>query len=116
MAEPSAFEFDMAVKKLKRYKSLGSHKIPAELIKTGSRIICWEIHELTSFIWYKEELPDEWKESFNVPCYKKGDETDCSNYSGISLLPTMHKIVSNILLSRLTPYAEEIIGYCECGF
>ena len=28
----------------------------------------------------------------------------------------MYKILSNILLSRLTPYAEEIIGDHECGF
>jgi len=34
----------------------------------------------------------------------------CSNYTGISLLPTTYKTLSNILLSRLTPYAEEIIG------
>jgi hypothetical protein len=39
-----------------------------------------------------------------------------SNYRGISLLPTTYKILSNILLSRLTPYAEEIIGDDQCGF
>ena len=50
------------------------------------------------------------------PIYKKGDKRDCSNYSGISLLPTMYKILSNILLSRLTPYAGEIIGDHQCGF
>ena len=42
--------------------------------------------------------------------YKKGDKTDCSNYRAISLLPATYKILSNVLLSRLTPYAEEIIG------
>jgi len=31
-------------------------------------------------------------------------------------LPTTYKILSNILLSRLTPYAEEIIGDHQCGF
>jgi len=50
-------------------------------------------------------LPDEWKESIKVPVYKKGDKTDCSKYRSISILPTMYKILSNILLSRLTPYA-----------
>jgi len=28
----------------------------------------------------------------------------------------MYKILYNILLSRLTPYAEEIIGDHQCGF
>jgi len=41
---------------------------------------------------------------------------DCSNYRGISLLPTTFKILSNILLSRLTPHAEEIIEDHQCGF
>jgi len=29
---------------------------------------------------------------------------------------SMYKILSNILLSGLTPYAEEIIGDHQCGF
>jgi hypothetical protein len=35
---------------------------------------------------------------------------------GISLLPTTYKLLSSILFSRLTPYAEEIIGDHQCGF
>ena len=31
-------------------------------------------------------------------------------------MPTTYKILSNILLSRLTPYAKEIIGDHQCGF
>ena len=61
-------------------------------------------------------MPEEWKESIIVAIYRKGDKTDCSNYRGISLLPTTYKRLSNILLSRLTPYAEEIIGDRQCGF
>jgi len=61
-------------------------------------------------------LPEEWKESIIVSVYKKGDKTDCTNYRGISILPTTYKILSNILLSRLTPHAEEIIGDHQCGF
>ena len=45
-----------------------------------------------------------------MPIYKKGDKIDCSNYRSISVLSTKYNILSNILLSRLTPYVEEIIG------
>jgi len=48
--------------------------------------------------------------------YKMGDRTDFSNYRRISLLPTTYKILSNFLLSRLTQYAEEIMGHHQCGF
>jgi hypothetical protein len=39
-----------------------------------------------------------------------------SNYRGMSFLSTSYKILSNILLARLTPYADEIIGDHKCGF
>jgi hypothetical protein len=38
-----------------------------------------------------------------------------SNYRGISLLRTSYKILSSILLSRLSPYIHEIIGDHQCG-
>jgi hypothetical protein len=47
-------------------------------------------------------LTEEWKESIIVSVYRKGDKTDCSNYRGISLLPATYKILSSILLSRLS--------------
>ena len=68
------------------------------------------IHKLIIAIWNKEELPEEWKESVIVPIYKKGDKTEYNNYRGISLLPNTYNILSNILLSGLIPYAEEIMG------
>jgi len=114
--EPSASEVELAIEKLKSHKSPGIHQIPAELIKPRGKAIGCETHNLTISIWNKEELPEEWKESIIVRIYKKGDKTDCSNYRGISLLPTTYKILSNILLSRLTPCAEEIIGDHQCGF
>ena len=92
------------------HKSPGIDQIPAELIKAGGRTIRGVIHKLIIAIWNKEELPEEWKESVIVPIHKKGDKTECNNYRGISLLPTTYKILSNILLSRLIPYAEEIMG------
>jgi hypothetical protein len=76
----------------------------------------WEIHNFINFVWNKEELPEEWKESIVVPIYKKDDKTGCSNYRGFSLLLTSYKMLSNILLSRLTPYAGEIVGYHQCEF
>ena len=102
--EPSVLEFELATEKLK------SHKSPAELIKAGGSTTRCPIHKRIIAIWYKEELPGEWKESIIIPIHSKGDKADCNNYRGISLLPTTYKILSIILLSRLIPYAEEIIG------
>ena len=116
MPEPSDFEVELAIEKLKNYKSPGIDQIPAEFIKAGGRTICCEIHKLIISIWNKEEFPDEWKESIIVPIHKKGDKTNCNNYRSISLLPTTYKVWSNILLSSLIPYAEEVIGDHKCRF
>ena len=61
-------------------------------------------------------MPQEWKESIIVPNHKKGDRMYCNNYRGISLWFNLYKILSNILSSRMTPYANEIIGEYQCGF
>jgi len=114
--EPSAFEVELAIGKLKNHKLPGIDQIPAEFIKEGGRTLFCANHKLIISIWNKEELPEEWKESIIVPIYVKGDKKDCNNYRGISLLPTTYKILSNILLSRLIAYAEEVIGDHQCGF
>ena len=104
MPEPSASELELAIGKLKSHKSPGVDQIPAEMIKAGGRTIRYEIHKLIASVWNKEEVPDECKQSIIVPICKKGDKTDCVNYRGTSLVSTTYRILSNILLSRLTPY------------
>jgi hypothetical protein len=97
---------EIAIAKLKKYKSPGSDQIPAELIQAGGEILQSAIHKLINSVWNKEELPDQWKESIIVPIHKKGDKTDCDIYRGISLLSTSYKVISNILVSRLVTYID----------
>jgi hypothetical protein len=112
----SVTEVEITIRKLKSYKAPGSDQFPAELIQARGETLRYEIYKLIMLIWNEEELPHQWKESIVIPIHKKGDKTDCSNYRGISLLATSYKILSNILLSRLIPYADEIIGDHQCGF
>jgi hypothetical protein len=102
--------------KAKKYKSPSGDQILAELIQAGGKMLLSVFHKLVNSIWNKEELPNQWKESIIVPIHKKGDKTDCKNYHGISLLSTSYKILSDILLSRLSPYTDEIIADHQCGF
>jgi len=77
--EPSAFEIEMAIEKLKRHKSPSRDQFPAELMKAGGRTIHSEIQNLMNSIWNKEELPQQWQESITVSIYKSAKK-DCSNY------------------------------------
>jgi hypothetical protein len=69
--EPSSSEAEVAIGKLKRYKTPGDDQIPAELFQAGWRTWRSEIHNLIKLIWKKEELPHQWKESIVVPIHKK---------------------------------------------
>jgi hypothetical protein len=82
--EPSPSRVEIAIPKLKSYKSPGSVQIPAELIQAGSEILRSEIHKQIHSIWNKQELPVQWHESIIALIYKEEDKTDTSNYRGIS--------------------------------
>jgi hypothetical protein len=49
----------------------GCDQVPTELIETGSKILISAFHKLIYYIWNKEELPDQLKESIIVPIHKK---------------------------------------------
>jgi len=115
LPEPSVFEFDCAIESIKSHKSKSIDQIPAELIKAGYRTISYETNKCIIYIWNKEELSEEWKESIIVHI-NKGAIYDCSNYRSITILSTTFKILSNIQLSRLTQNAEEMIADHQCGF
>jgi hypothetical protein len=108
--EPSVSEFEVDIGKLKRCKVPDADQIPAEVIEAGGEKLHSEVHNLIKLIWNREELPCQWKESTAIPIHRKGDKTECSTYRGISLPPTSYKILSNIPLSMLIPYEDEIIG------
>jgi hypothetical protein len=85
--EPSASEVEVTIRKLKRYKSLGSDQIPVKLIQAREETLFSEIHKLIKLIWNKE-LPHPWKQSTVIPIQKDDDKTEYSNYRGISLIST----------------------------
>ena len=116
LPEPSAFEVDLAIEKLRSQKSPGIDQISAELIKAVGGKFRSEIHKIINSVWNKEEMSEEWKELIFVSIYTEGDKADWSKCTDLPLLTTRYKILSNILLSRLTPCAEEIIWDHQCGF
>jgi hypothetical protein len=67
VSEPNLVEVEIAIGKLKSYKSPGIDQIPAELIKTAGETLYSEIYRLVCCIWNKEEFPQQWKESITVP-------------------------------------------------
>jgi hypothetical protein len=57
VSEHSLVEVEIAIGKLKSYKSPGTDQIPVKLIKAGGETLYSEIHRLICSIWNKEKLP-----------------------------------------------------------
>ena len=109
-------EVRQSVNRLKSWKACGTDDIPGEFWKCGGDAACIALHRLITKIWELERLPDQWKEALIIALHKKGDRKLCAHYRGISLLCTAYKVLSNILLQRLSPLVEDILGEYQCGF
>jgi hypothetical protein len=48
--------------------------------------------------------------------HKKGDQLECKNYRGITLLASAYKIFGNVLSERLKHFTKDIVGQYQCGF
>ena len=72
---------------MKQVKAGGPSGVTVEKIKAGGRETVTAISELVKQIIYEENIPEDWKDSFIINCYKrKDDETDLGNYRDLNLL------------------------------
>lgn len=106
----------MAIKMLKNGKVLGERNLTAELFKHGGTWLPTKMKHSINKTWQEEKIPEAWTLSIICPIHKKGVIMDCRNYRGISLFDSLYKILSNIPLTRLKPYGEEIIGEYKVSF
>ena len=58
-------------------------------------------------------FPESWSEGHIVPIFKSGDQSEASNYRGITLLSTLGKLFTRIINNRLTNWAEDYNVYVE---
>jgi len=98
------------IRNLKNNKAAGTDGIHPELIKYGGDKLLNRMYEVVRQIWEEERIPEEWKETIIVPIHKRGDRDRCENYRGIALGNAAYKILSNIILGKIRPYIEKVMG------
>ena len=72
-------------------------------------------------IWNKEILlikyfPENLKLADVTPIFKKKDKTFAENYRPISVLPTVSKIIEQIMLKQITDYIRKFLSPFLCGY
>ncbi|CAM4561369.1 unnamed protein product [Leuciscus chuanchicus] len=115
---PRFSEVLAAVRSLKDNKSTGPDGIPAEALKKGGYLLTKNLHQLIQIIWAQKTVPQGWKDSHIVTIHKKkGDKSICGNSRGISLLSVAGKVLTRVMLFRLTKHiTERILPESQGGF
>lgn len=104
------------LKKLKTEKSPGPDNITNEILKIGAPLLLLHLTQVFNLCLKTEKVPKQWCNSDIVLIYKKGDPLDIGNYRPISLLPSIYKLFSTILLSRITPIIDASQPIEQAGF
>jgi hypothetical protein len=73
---PDTFNVEITIEKVRTYTSLSIDQIPAKLFQAGGYTLCSEIYKLNSSIGNKDELQQQWKKSFIVHIYERGNKSD----------------------------------------
>ena len=109
------------MKAMANEKAVGPDGLPAELLKVGlqqDRTILLEFHPLTTLIWREGKIPHQQKDAVITVLHKKGDQTECGNYPGISLVSHAGKVLLKVVARRLSAYCEAkgLLPEEQCGF
>lgn len=104
------------IKRLKSEKSPGPDKITNEALKLGASILVPYLTKLFNLIVEQEQIPKQWCSSYIILLYKKGNPLDINNYRPISLLSTIYKLFSSIILSRISPDIDKNQPIEQAGF
>ena len=91
-------------------------QIYAEMLKADEQITATVLTDILRDIWESEEAPLSWKSGLIVKLLKKGDLTNCNNLRGIILLSVTYKVLSRVVLNRLSTTVDPLLRREQAGF
>lgn len=100
-------EFLREILRMKQKKAVGPDGLKAEAIIHSDLSTKQQIRRQLNEVLEGGSIPESWGESQIWPIFKKGDYNDPNNYRGIAIGNAIHKLLANILQSRLRKFAEE---------
>lgn len=72
-----------------------------ELFKLSGNMIIKQMEQSINKIQKEEKVPEAGTLSIIYPIHKKGDIINCKNYKGLSILDTLCRVLSYLLLKLL---------------
>jgi hypothetical protein len=112
----SVDEVTAAIKSLKNGKAAGLDEIRPEMLKAlGSSGTIW-LTRVIRVAWDSGKTPLDWQTGVVIPIFKKGDQRDCTNYRGISLLSLPGKVYAKVLEKKCRAIVDSKIQDEQYGF
>lgn len=105
-----------AMRRLKRGKTAGHDGITTEMVKNLDRNGVELLTQLFNLAWKNERIPRDWELGMILPIHKKGDNKECMNYRGITIMSVMSKLYERILEKRLKEVVEGQLEEPQSGF
>ena len=88
-------------------KAIGPNSIPATILKKIKKQISEPLSTLINLSFDTGDFPNCSKLSKVIPVCKKGDQQECNNYSPISLLSNISKLIEKLLYNRLHKFLNQ---------
>ena len=109
-------ELEDAIKSLKTGKAHSSDCLINEFFIKGGLNIKQFILKLFNITVHSESWPQKWAEGVITPVFKKGDNSNATNYRAIVLISSLSKIFTSMINKRLTKWSNTNKIICEEQF
>ena len=97
-------------------KAAGLDGIPAEALNVDTKTSVEMLFPLFKKICEEETVPHDWKEGYLIKLPKKGNLSQRSNYTRITLLSIPGKVLNRVILNRMTEHVDPILRDQQAGF
>ena len=104
---PTYIEINRIVSKMKASASPCPFDQVSVLILKKCPIIRTILWKIICKSWEEKIFPEEWKNSFTILAYKKGNSADPENYRPITLEPVMSKVYTAWMKNRMYKFLAE---------
>jgi hypothetical protein len=109
-------EVVQALKKMKNGTAPGDDKITAEALKLAGDELARPLCRLFNDVISQSQNPNGFADSRTILLYKKDDPQLMANYSPISLLSTLYKLMTRVVTNRLESLLDDAQPSAQAGF
>ena len=85
-------------------------------MKTFSHIVTEKLTDVINKSINEGKFPSELKLADVIPCFKKDDPTNKSNYRPISILSAVSKVYEKVIYNQIFSFIEPMLNKLLCGF